>query len=154
LRQSKQDYERRFLDKHPNYYKLYREANRERRLNEGRLYYQEHREEILKRQKQYEIIRADRNSLMHRHYQWKNLGLNVLKAEEVYQSSNLCAICEKPIGGKNKHLDHNHKTKEIRGVLCQKCNHLLGLASDNIEILRNAISYLDELKEKKEENKT
>ena len=41
----------------------------------------------------------------------------------------VCAICDtnKP-GGKFKyfHVDHDHKTGEIRGLLCCGCNHKLG----------------------------
>src|SRR3989304_9918108 len=40
-------------------------------------------------------------------------------------------------------VDHNHDTDEIRGLLCQLCNTMLGLAGDNIEILQRAIYYLE-----------
>lgn len=39
-------------------------------------------------------------------------------------------------------VDHNHETGEIRGLLCQKCNSILGMANDDPEILRQAIIYL------------
>jgi len=41
-------------------------------------------------------------------------------------------------------IDHNHKTDKIRGLLCHKCNTILGMAGDNIEVLSNAIKYLEE----------
>jgi len=58
--------------------------------------------------------------------------------------NNKCAICEATeAGGMGSfHLDHCHNTGEIRGILCQKCNMMLGLASDNIKILNKAIKYL------------
>ena len=40
------------------------------------------------------------------------------------------------------HIDHCHKTNIIRGLLCDKCNHGLGLFNDNISLLQNAIEYL------------
>lgn len=53
---------------------------------------------------------------------------------------NRCKICNtiliKP------HLDHNHKTKQIRGILCQKCNLMIGHSQENIEILQSAIEYI------------
>jgi hypothetical protein len=65
-----------------------------------------------------------------------------------------CAIC----GSKDSQvkrqkyfcIDRDHKCcptskscgKCIRGLLCQRCNSLLGYSYDNINILRNAIKYL------------
>lgn len=56
-----------------------------------------------------------------------------------------CAIC----GGKprkyNLSVDHDHKTGEIRGLLCSRCNHkLLGSANDDPARLRRAANYLEE----------
>lgn len=39
-------------------------------------------------------------------------------------------------------VDHCHTTGAVRGLLCQPCNTLLGQAKDDVEILNNAISYL------------
>lgn len=47
-------------------------------------------------------------------------------------------------------VDHNHKTGRIRGLLCMKCNTLLGNAQDSIETLKNAIKYLQENSDGKE----
>jgi len=55
----------------------------------------------------------------------------------------VCDICKKPPKiGKNLLVDHDHKTMNIRGLLCYKCNTGLGLLGDNIEGLEKAISYL------------
>ncbi|WP_205413678.1 endonuclease VII domain-containing protein [Micromonospora aurantiaca] len=56
-----------------------------------------------------------------------------------------CAIC----GGRpRRHMlavDHDHKTGEIRGLLCSRCNHkLLGSANDDPARLRRAADYLEE----------
>jgi len=53
-----------------------------------------------------------------------------------------CAICKKK---PKKHLfvDHCHTTGEIRGLLCQHCNTLLGMAFDDITVLGSAINYLN-----------
>ena len=40
-------------------------------------------------------------------------------------------------------MDHCHKTKKIRGLLCHTCNSGLGMFKDNIEYLKNAIKYLE-----------
>jgi hypothetical protein len=40
------------------------------------------------------------------------------------------------------HIDHNHITNKVRGLLCGNCNRALGLFKDNILRLENAILYL------------
>ena len=54
-----------------------------------------------------------------------------------------CQICDVSFKDAKSHVDHDHQTGEVRGVLCQRCNHLLGNAKDNVQILQNAIKYLD-----------
>lgn len=52
--------------------------------------------------------------------------------------SGLCPICGDPA----KCIDHNHLTKEVRGLLCKRCNSMLGFARENVVILFNGIKYL------------
>ncbi len=54
-----------------------------------------------------------------------------------------CAICKgKCITGKALSIDHCHKTNEVRGLLCSRCNTALGLLEDDIDRLKTAIDYL------------
>jgi len=58
----------------------------------------------------------------------------------------VCAIChgheiETPNG--RLHVDHDHATRKVRGLLCAKCNRLLGTARDNAATLRAAADYLE-----------
>lgn len=53
-----------------------------------------------------------------------------------------CCICNKPPMTKTLSIDHCHKTKIIRGVLCQKCNSAISFFNDDVEILQSAIKYL------------
>jgi hypothetical protein len=59
--------------------------------------------------------------------------------------NNECAICKKSIEDNNRNLsvDHDHKTYEVRGLLCTKCNFGLGYFNDNKQLLKFAIYYLD-----------
>jgi hypothetical protein len=78
-------------------------------------------------------------------YQKKSkYGLNEAQYRDMFElQNNKCAICGFPFNSKRKgFVDHCHKTNKVRGLLCTKCNSLLGMANDNIEILKNAIKYL------------
>lgn len=52
-----------------------------------------------------------------------------------------CGICGAP---DPEHVDHDHVTGEVRGILCFNCNGGLGQFKDNIATMRNAIDYLKE----------
>ena len=58
--------------------------------------------------------------------------LEVLKAQ-----GGCCAICGIAVGEKG-YADHDHETKQFRGVLCRECNQLLGF-------FEKAMSYLDRI---------
>ena len=57
-----------------------------------------------------------------------------------------CAIC-----GANEdlklHVDHDHNTKKVRGLLCGKCNKAIGLLNDSPDLLRAAADYLESCRE-------
>ena len=52
-----------------------------------------------------------------------------------------CKVCPREVK-RTLHLDHCHKTGIVRGLLCEACNHTLGFAQDNIQILQGLINYL------------
>lgn len=59
------------------------------------------------------------------------------------QQQGVCAICKKPeIDNKRLSVDHCHKTKTIRGLLCSACNGGLGLFKDDCYSLQQAIEYV------------
>ena len=43
---------------------------------------------------------------------------------------------------KNWCVDHNHRTGEFRGWLCDKCNLMVGRDDEKIEVFERAIKYL------------
>ena len=59
------------------------------------------------------------------------------------KQNNSCAICGKICSDKEKFpVDHDHKTKKVRGILCHVCNKGLGCFYDDISKLESAIKYL------------
>ena len=55
-----------------------------------------------------------------------------------------CAICGTTSTGNRKafHVDHDHKTGKVRGLLCSNCNTGIGNLRDDIGLLNRAIEYL------------
>lgn len=66
--------------------------------------------------------------------------------ELLLSQGNKCKICGVGSNSDSRAnylvIDHNHTTGEIRGLLCTKCNALLGLAQDREDILEEAKQYL------------
>lgn len=62
--------------------------------------------------------------------------------------NNSCLICNKEFTPETRitgpNIDHCHETQNIRGILCGTCNSGLGMFKDNIDVLKNAIKYLQE----------
>ena len=48
------------------------------------------------------------------------------------------------------HVDHDHKSGHVRGLLCHRCNTILGNAGDDVDILLQAIQYLQTAKAEEE----
>jgi hypothetical protein len=59
--------------------------------------------------------------------------------KKVRQQRGLCAVCKIK---KAEHIDHDHVTNKVRGLLCFTCNTSLGKMNDSIPILMRAIKYL------------
>lgn len=80
----------------------------------------------------------------------KKYGITLGDQEKMMRDQgNKCAICGKEIylfGSKKSntaHVDHDHITGKVRGLLCQECNTGLGKFRDNPLFLANAIKYLE-----------
>lgn len=55
-----------------------------------------------------------------------------------------CVICTDQIQIDSCAIDHNHATKEFRGLLCKKCNSAIGFLKDKPDNLQRALNYLNE----------
>ena len=84
------------------------------------------------------VCRSRRNRAAHL---LREYGLTPDALQElVAQQGGVCAICkERPA----VHVDHDHVTGAVRGVLCFPCNAGLGQFRDRADILRTAIDYLE-----------
>jgi len=63
-----------------------------------------------------------------------------------YREPFECPICGKrTIAGVTSQLDldHNHRTGQIRGWICDSCNTGIGRFKDNIKLMERAIKYVE-----------
>lgn len=68
----------------------------------------------------------------------------------LWQQNNQCAVCHQSSASKKLSIDHDHKCcsgkrtcgKCIRGLLCSRCNAILGQVNDSVSILESMIQYL------------
>jgi hypothetical protein len=65
-------------------------------------------------------------------------------AERLKAQNGCCAICKASAAALAETLavDHDHATGKVRGLLCAKCNQMLGCARDRQEVLRAGAEYL------------
>lgn len=115
-------------DKKREYQRNYRQKYSERRKEYFHNYYHKHKQVWSKYRlySQYGITIDDYNRMF----------------EEQCGGCAICGIHQSKLK-KALSVDHNHRTGQIRGLLCNKCNLLLGNASDNFVLLRSAADYLE-----------
>ncbi len=85
-----------------------------------------------------------------RYYLVSKYGITIDDYMEMLASQDFgCAICEVKenaygqVSGRAFAVDHNHETGKVRGLLCQTCNRMLGLAGDSVERLKKSLDYLE-----------
>lgn len=106
-------------------------------------YYLRNREKIIK----YSIDWKKKNYGKVRNYRFNTrYGKTLIDYDKLLVAQNYrCAICNKNITEFKRGLaiDHDHKTGEVRGLLCFCCNMALGYFKDDTDLLNNAIKYLN-----------
>ncbi len=115
--------------------------------NRNKKWYLKNRDKILQKQKIWLMNNPEkRRQFILKKYNITLDGYNKL----LIKQNNKCAICnefeiaidKRTNKIKNLSVDHNHITKIVRGLLCTRCNTLIGLARESEEILNKSIEYL------------
>lgn len=124
-----------------NYY----EKNKDK-INMKSLEYQKlHPRDRSEYSKEYSKQWRENNQKEYKERTFRASGINLTYEEYIdllEEQKGLCLICGGNRTNKILQVDHNHETGNVRGLLCSKCNTLLGMADDNIDILLSAIQYL------------
>ena len=74
---------------------------------------------------------------------WRH-GLTIEQHRSLLESQHhACAVCQRPFGkDRPSVVDHDHRTGEVRGLLCNGCNTSLGVLGDDPLVLIRALEYL------------
>jgi hypothetical protein len=129
----------------------YYQLNCEKLKAYQRAYQAANREKISAQMKQWRLNRTPEQKELERHKKRiaaykRRYGITLEQYEAMMQKQNeVCAICQVP-GATGSYgmldVDHCHKTGKVRGLLCIKCNHAIGVLGDDVEGLMRAIKYL------------
>lgn len=88
----------------------------------------------------------DKKKLTNRKSQLVKYKLTIDQFDQLYlKQQGRCLGCDVHQSELNKRIsvDHCHKTGQVRGLLCQPCNTILGLCKEDQIILSNLINYLN-----------
>ena len=73
----------------------------------------------------------------------RRYGITETEYTVLFESQDgVCAICGKAQFYRPLAVDHDHKTGVIRGLLCDRCNWVIGLLKDDPTILERGATYL------------
>ncbi len=156
-KERRREYNKEWYKNNKEKVKKYNEENAEKIKNRTKKYYQkpevkekrrlnfkkweeentEHRKQYLKEYEQRPEAKSKRLERI--------FGITLFDYNEILKKqNNCCYICYKHKNEFNKRLavDHDHKTGEVRGLLCMRCNSSLGGFEDNVDFLKRAIEYL------------
>ena len=128
--------------KRKGYYKAHKEEIKERQKK----WRKAHKREIQQYNKQHwEKYKHKRNKSEIKEWNLKRLyNITLDQFNQILESQdNRCAICGKEFTENNPPcVDHNHETKQVRALLCFKCNAGLGSFDEDPKLFDKAKSYV------------
>lgn len=128
------------------YHREWHERNKERVNGRRKKLYQENLENERAYARDYYRKNKEKCSKIARNCKLKSkYGITAREYNQLFEDQGgCCVICRRH----QKYLktplqvDHCHKTGKVRGLLCGRCNRMLGMSKDSIKILKRSILYL------------
>jgi hypothetical protein len=116
--------------------KRWYQSKREASIASVRRWQQENKEHLRAYRRDYRQRRKveDRNAHLLRNFGITNQDYDQL----LRQQGGGCAICGRPPKKISLHVDHNHESGAVRGLLCVSCNNALGQFRDSTDLLARA----------------
>lgn len=148
-------------DEQREYGRQWRERNPQLVVEARRRYYENNKAAILARHKAYRLAHADQERERKKRWNKNNpekakahIRKSVYGIDQSYYESmlkkqrNRCAVCRVVFDARKRKttpcVDHCHKSKRVRGLLCQGCNILVGhIEHPHYE---KAINYLKDVR--------
>lgn len=112
-----------------------------------KIYHGDNREKSLSQSQAWRKRNPEKAKANSRRHQLLQYGITVEQFDDMARAQGgVCAICKKPPAGTANHgvlhVDHDHITNKIRGLLCGPCNRAIGLMRDNPDQLVASAYYL------------
>jgi hypothetical protein len=123
--------------------KAWYEANRQGEIERAKAWQQQnpdrHSENQRRRRARPDIKRRERDAYLQRTF-----GITLDEYDEMLRAQGgRCGICGRsPRPDISLHVDHDHRSGAIRGLLCFPCNNAVGLLRDDIERVGAVRAYL------------
>ncbi len=156
IKKKQKKYQKQYYNANKERIKKHNTNRKEERKQYQKQYYNDKNIKLKEYQKQYRLNNKEKikqycmnnkelRKQQRRKINLKQYGITPKQYNEIFnKQEGKCAICDKHQNEFKRALfvDHNHITNKIRGLLCSKCNFILGNANDSIELLEKTIKYL------------
>ena len=123
--------------------KRWYEANREREIARVKAWQQSNADRLNEyrrtRRVLPEVKARERDGHLRRKFQLTSEQYDAMLPEQ----GDACAVCgREPKAGKSFHVDHNHETGALRGLVCFSCNSALGNLHEDEARISALLTYL------------
>ena len=146
VKENNKEWRNKNKDKLVAYHKEYRKRNREKRKEYNKKWREKNKNKVKKHEDKYHLNNKEKINRLNKKYNIKKYGISNEELEIIFNNQNCkCAICGDRIDivtGKYA-IDHDHSIGKIRELLCRGCNSGIGFLKEDINILKNAIKYLE-----------
>jgi hypothetical protein len=133
----------------------WRDQNREKVREACRRYRERHREERNERARELHAKNPEKRRASYRKWamshktelryttRFRRYKITREEIEKIAtDQENKCAVCHREFD-RTPHVDHDHVSGKVRGLLCANCNLAIGSAGDSPDRLRAMAAYLD-----------
>lgn len=123
------------------YMRNWRKNNKDKDKANRQRFYAKHKIRLKTERDEYKRLNPDKVKSSHLKYKY---GITLQEWGALFEAQGRrCAICDvNTPTGKSWHTDHDHKTGQVRGILCTTCNLGLGAFQDSPKLLAQASTYL------------